>query len=373
MENPLDQFKKMFKGLTTSKDRSLIGVDVGSSAIKLVQMRESGGKAILETYGSISLGMYKEEKGVPGEVASLPVDTLATALGDLINEANVTTKRAALSIPSASTLVFTISFPSSIKESSLKEVVPLEARRYIPVDISEVSLDWWVLPRQAFVTPDDPNKKDNPKELTVLVVAVRKDTVSSFQEVASVAGLKQDFFEVEAFSSVRASVEHDLSSILVADIGAARTKLVFIDGGVIRDVHVINRGGEDVTQGLVASFDMSFTDAEHLKKEFGLNAEDEAKQKNIAQSLDFIISEMKNVIYQYEQKYGVSIERMVLSGGASRMTGVVPYLEEKLPFGVSFADPFAQTEAPAFLSEALGDAGPEFAVAVGLCLRGLRG
>lgn len=370
--NPLDQFTKLFKNLTTSKDKSILGIDVGTSAIKVVQMRESGGRAVLETYGSLALGPYEEEKGAVGSVASLPADVLTTALQNLLAEANVTTKRIAVSIPSASTLVFTMSFPASIKEGELKSVVPLEARRYIPVDISEVSLDWWVLPKQSFITPDNPGAKSPAKETTVLVVAVRKDTVADFQTVVKNAKLSQDFFEVEAFSSVRASVEHDLSSILVMDMGASRTKLVFLDGGVVRDVHVINRGSEDITQGLVASFGMMFKEAEDMKKESGLNITDEAKRKNMEQSLDFIISEMKNAVYQYEQKHGTSIDHMVVSGGGVKLKGFLPYINEELSFDVEFADPFSQTEAPEFLRGSLREAGPEFAVAVGLCLRGLR-
>ncbi len=372
MNNPLDEIKKIMRGLTTSKNKSIVGIDIGSSAIKVVEMREVGGKAILETYGSISLGLYKEEKGVAGEVASLTAETLSVALNDVFKEANVTTRRAALSVPSASTLVFTLTLPASVKESELKSVVPIEARRYIPVDIADVSLDWWVLPKQSFVTPLDPNKKQESTSRTVLVVAVRKDTVTGLEEVLEKSRVEKDFLEVEAFSLVRANVEHDLSTILVVDIGASRTKVVFLDGGVVRDVHVINRGGEDISQGLVASFGISFKDAEYEKKRYGLNNPDEAKRKNVSQSLDFIISELKNIIFQYEQKNGVTLDKMILSGGASRLDGTLIYLEEKLSFPVVYGDPFSQSEAPAFLSEALKDAGAEFAVAIGLCLRGLR-
>ncbi|MFT5359823.1 MAG: type IV pilus assembly protein PilM [Candidatus Paceibacteria bacterium] len=372
MNNPLDEFKKMFSKFTSSKEKSVLGIDIGSSAIKLVQMKESGGKAILETYGSISLGLYKEEKGSVGQIASLSTESIVSVLGQLMKEANTTTKRTAVAIPSASTLVFTIVFPASVKESDLKSIVPIESRRYIPIDINEVTLDWWILPKRSFVTPDKPGQKEVSRETVVLVVAVRKDTVSVFKDVVAHSGLTQDFFEVEAFSTVRASIEHDLSTILVLDIGAARTKLVFVDGGVIRDVHVINRGSEDITQGLVASFNLSFDNAESIKKEFGLNVQDELQRKNIEQSIDFIISELKNVVYQYQQKYNVTLEKIILSGGGSRMIGLVPYLNEKLSVDISFSDPFSQTEAPEFLKGALADAGPEFAVAVGLCLRNLR-
>jgi len=372
MNNPLDEFKKAFSGLLKKKDKSVVGIDIGASAIKMVQIREEGGKAILETYGSLSLGPYKDPKGVQGEIANLPAEALSSAIRDLIREANVTTKRSVCAIPSAATLVFTLTLPASVRESEFASVIPIEARRYIPIDINEVTLDWWTLPNRTFVTPEDPVKKEEPKETTVLVVAVRKDTVTSFDEVMTLSGLQKDFFEVEAFSSVRGYAQRELGTMVLIDIGAARTKLIFVDGGVIRDVHVINRGSEDITQGLVASFNLSFENAEDIKKVYGLFVEDDTQQKNMYASLDFIISEMKNVIYQYEQKQGKGIEKMILSGGGSRMKGLFDYFGDKFSVEISFADPFVKTEAPEFLREALRDAGPEFTIAIGLCLRSLR-
>jgi type IV pilus assembly protein PilM len=373
MNNPLDEFKKIFKGFGQKKEKSLLGVDIGSSAVKIVQMRESGGRAVLETYGSISLALYEEPRAELGEVVNLNEEQLVAAIQTVVKESNVTTNRAAFSIPSSSTLIFTITFPASIKETELKSMVPIEARRYIPIDINEVSLDWWLLPKPSFVTPSSPDKKEVHNETTVLVVAVRKDTVETFRGVMSRTELTQDFFEVESFSSVRASVEHDLSTNLVLDIGAARTKMVFMDGGIVRDVHVINRGGEDVTRNLLSSFNMKFPEAESIKKEYGLNNPDDKQRQNISESIDFIVAEMKNVIYRYSQKNGSAIDRIVLSGGASKLVGLQDYLSEKMATEVVFADPFSQAEAPEFLSGALKEAGPEFAVAVGLCLRGLKG
>jgi Tfp pilus assembly PilM family ATPase len=123
----------------------------------------------------------------------------------------------------------------------------------------------------------------------------------------------------------------------------------------------------------MVSYNLSFHDAENLKKTKGLNAEDVSQRENMAQSLDFIVSELKNVVYRFEQKYGVTVDKMICGGGASRIPGFVPYMEERLSFDVLMADPFAQAEAPEFLRGALAQAGPEFAVAIGLCVRALRG
>lgn len=372
MNNPLNEIAKIFQGFGRSKDKSVVGIDIGASAIKVVQMREAGGKAVLETYGSISLAAYEEEPGEVGQTASLNSEQLVRALNDLYKEANVTTKRGVFAIPSGATLVFNLTLPASVKESDLKTVVPIEARRYIPVAIEEVTLDYWVLPERDFLTPDNPNRSSAPKGLNVLVVAVRKDTVASFQEVMNLASISSDFFEVETFSSIRASVERDLSTVLVMDMGASRTKLAFVDGGIVHDVHIINRGAYDVTQGLVSSFEIPFSDAEILKKKEGMFVQDEAKRENIRKSVDFVLTEAKNAMRQFEQGSNATIDRVVISGGGARLKGVQEYMQEQLNLPIELADPFAKTDAPEFLRDTLAISGPEFAIAVGLCLRALK-
>src|SRR3989344_1558180 len=138
--------KKIIELFKTNTSGSVIGIDFGSSAIKVVQLKSKNGRAVLETYGSISLGPYDELD--VGQTTNLSVDKLSEALNDLLKESNVTTKNAILSIPARASLIFVIELPSSIKENELPDVVPIESRKYIPVPISEVSLDWWIIPSE---------------------------------------------------------------------------------------------------------------------------------------------------------------------------------------------------------------------------------
>ena len=117
-------------------------MDIGSSSIKVVQLRREKGRVILETYGAISLGPYA---GVEiGRATALGADKISEALKDVIREANVTTTDAAISIPYSSSLGSIIKLPATV-EKQLAQVVPIEARKYIPVPINEVLLDWFVV------------------------------------------------------------------------------------------------------------------------------------------------------------------------------------------------------------------------------------
>src|SRR3989338_6707194 len=116
-------------------------IDIGSSAIKIVQLKKKNSQAVLETYGELSLGPYAN-LGI-GQAVSLPMDKIAQALGDLMKEreVNVTTKKCGISIPFASSLMSVIEMPE-VSPKQLSVMIPLEARKYIPVPISEVTLDW---------------------------------------------------------------------------------------------------------------------------------------------------------------------------------------------------------------------------------------
>ena len=150
MQNPFSQLSGFLHGAFQSAGESVVGVDIGSACIKVVQLRRKSGKAVLETYGSLAIGPYG---GVEiGRATHLPPDKIAEALRDLLREAHVTATRAAFSIPFASSLVATMDM-RVLDPKQLASAVSLEARKYIPVPISEVNLDWWVIPgepEQAF-------------------------------------------------------------------------------------------------------------------------------------------------------------------------------------------------------------------------------
>ena len=169
------------------ESKSVIGVDIGTSSVKVVQLRREQGRVVLETYGAIALGPYA---GVEiGRATALPAEKLAEALKDVIREANVTTKDAAIAIPYSSSLVAIIKVPAAA-ESQLASVVPIEARKYIPVPINEVQLDWFVVSDQKKHTADG--------KLEVLLVAIHNDTTAKFRSIVSEAALLPGFFEIRS-------------------------------------------------------------------------------------------------------------------------------------------------------------------------------
>ena len=348
-----------------------LGVDIGSSSIKVVQLKKKNGKAILETYGVLSLGPYSNTD--IGAVTNLKTEDISRALIDVMRESNVTTKSAVISIPSLSSLIFTISLPSKIDESQLSRVIPIEARKYVPVPISEVSLDWFIIPGEAELSEKDGVSQNivEPK-IEVLVVAIHNDTLSQYQEILKKTDLHSDSFEIEIFSNIRASLNHELAPVMLIDFGASKTKVSIVEAGIVRVFHVVNRGSQDITRNVSQSLNITFEEAEKLKRAVGLDAKVDDRVEKIARlSINYILTDINGIVFAYEKKYNKNISKVFIVGGGSLLKGLLDVVKKNFQAEVVRSNPFSKIEAPAFLEPVLEASGPEFAVAIGLALRQL--
>lgn len=367
MDNPL---KKLFSGFSLfgkKSDDSVVGIDIGTSAIKVVQIKKKGGKAVLETYGALSLGPYVEG-GVVGQVTNLPTDKLSAALADVLRESGVTTKNAILAIPASASLIFTIELPPTVDDKNLATIIATEARKYIPVPVAEVALDWLVVPKGEV---DDAAAAKEKTE--VLVTAIHNDTIAKYNEIFTTATLEPSPFEIEVFSAIRSTFAHELGSVLLVDMGAKMTKLTIVDRGIVRVFHAINRGAADITNSLSISLGIPFAKAEQAKQSLGIAAGATDQVAEIIRgACDYMISETNSVVLNYEKKYNKVVSKIIFSGGGAMMPGFMELAKERFRSDITFANPFAKTEAPAFLEEVLAKIGPEFSVAIGLALRKLQ-
>jgi type IV pilus assembly protein PilM len=372
-----DVFRNLGK---SGGDGSVLGIDIGSSSVKIVQLRASRGAAVLETYGEIALGPYGKQP--IGKPVKLSTEQVAAAIKDVMKEANVTARQGGISIPFSSSLVTILDLPK-VDASALKQVIPIEARKYIPVPISEVSLDWFVIPEEegkdsAFdqLKP----KVQKPPGQEVLLVAIQNDTISNFQAITTDAGIHVDFFEIEIFSAIRSALSHGIAPVLIVDIGAAAAKMYIVERGIVRMTHLVTTGGAQMTDVLARSMTWEFEKAERVKRERGLvpskaysAEENERINEALLSTLARLFSEVNKVLLSYGQRYNKNVSRVVLTGGGASLPGLSAEAKRSLNAEVEIADPFSRTEAPAFLGEVLRDIGPGFTVSAGLALRKLHG
>ncbi len=369
LESITEIFSSAHKGST-------IGIDIGAASIKVVEIEKVDEKAVLRNYGVLSLG---PRAGLAvGQATNLPTAKLAEALRDLLNETGISAKHTVFAIPFNASLLSLVELPDvSIKE--LKSMIPLEARRYIPVPITEVALDWWVLPKrkveQNVVVPSSGESKVIGK-VEVIIAAIHNEVIKKYQEIKRDSQIPGDavHFEIEIFSTIRAIVGRDLSSIIVIDIGAGSTKLALIDEGVVRGSHIINMGGQDITIYLSKSLGIIFAQAEEMKCRAGIIGDYEGR--DVAAAGEIILSNIMNesvrFMENYEQKHNTKIKKVILVGGGSRLKGIEKVASQKFSdASVSVGDPFSRIDTPVFLAPTIKELSPDFAVAIGLALKGL--
>ncbi len=354
-----------FDSLFTKKEGSVLGVDIGSSSLKVVQLRREKGQAVLETYGELALGPYA---GVQvGQATNLSAEQIAETLKDLLREAKVTTTNCGVSIPFARSLLSLVRLPYRKSQQEQQTIIELEARKYIPVPVSEVQLDWFVVPKMELGGREDEREKDT---VEVLIVAVHNDELALLQSVMAGASLAATFYEIEIFSTIRAVVDEPVKPVMILDLGAASTKVYIVEHGVVALSHSIGTGSQDITRAIAVSSDVSLARAEALKKERGL-LRDSVSSKNSEVIFSNIFSEARRAMVQYETLHKRAVSSIMLTGGGGVTKELSAYAKQTFSIDVRVANPFAKTAAPAFMRPVLEEIGPEFAVAVGLALRKL--
>lgn len=373
MDSILNGLKNAFGGIFgKAEDNTAVGIDIGTSAIKVVELKRENGRALLSTYGALSIAQYKEG-GVLGQVVALDAATLAKALADVLVETNITSKNVVVGIPSISCIIFILQLPAAIDEASMPQVIPGEAKKFIPVPIEDVSLDWYVIPRreESGVASRVVSESGGEAKISVLVVATLNETLSKYSEVLQKTGLPVDSLEIEIFSHIRAVLTRELFPVLIIDIGASKTKLTIVEHGIVETFRLVNRGGQDMTMSIAHSLEVEFKKAEDFKKQYGIipSPEHPTIADTLKTHLVDIFQEANSNILAYEKRYNKNIGKIIFTGGGAMTKGLLEYASHSFGAELVIADPFAKVESPVFLAGVLKNTGPEFSIALGLALK----
>ncbi len=343
------------------KPSRTVGIDVGIHSAKVVQLHYEKERAILETYGELLSGKYLKtsEGGLPaggGGFLRYTDADIADLLRDILRESNVTAKDAVIGVPATSSFVTPIPFPKiAIKEIS--QAIPFEARKYVPIPIAEVTLDWEVI-------------EETDQGVTVLLVAVPKEVIEKFKRISQMLDITLVALEVETFSIVRSLMGMDTTPTLILNMGHYTTTVAVVDRGKLRMSHNISRGSEELTRALAQGMGINQERAEAIKQDIGI--EERVEQKEITSVLtpltDSLLAEIERIVALYNRRTDRKIQKINLTGGGSHMKGLIDYTSTRFGIEVTRGNPFARVVAPAFLQPMLRDIGPNFSTAVGLAL-----
>ncbi len=337
---------------------SIVGVEIGTYSTKIVQLRRERERAVLETYGELLNAGYQAPEDQRGFLKQAD-NAVAGMVSDILREAGATARAAVFSAPVAASFVTTIKLPKmSLRE--LNEAVPLEARKYVPIPLSEVLLDWSV-----FSTPET-----DPSQVEILLVAVPSQIVEKFKRVAALANLNLHALEIETFSMIRALIASDRTSTAIIDLGHQSTTVNIAAEGSLKMSRSVNRGMGALTAALERGLQVNNERAEAVKRQIGLS--DRAGEQEIVSLLtphvEALLAEADRLIETYNRRSSQKVQKIMLTGGGANLPGIVEYAALKFGIEVSRPSPFRRIVIPPFMEPMLREIGPSFSVAVGLAL-----
>ena len=353
----------MFPFFKKEEVKQALGLDIGSSSIKVVQLRREKEKIILDTYGEIALGPYGGMQA--GQAVHLGEEKTIEAINDVFKEAKVTAKDTVVAIDPSGAYVSLVKVPK-VDDSELRTMMPLEARKYIPVPLTEVQMDWWHIPTTI-------NIGEEERMINVVLAAVSNEVLTSYDRIISKIGLTNVEYEIEGYSMLRSCSPQTQSMILYVDIGSQYTTLSLVYQNTVLDMHVVSRGSQDSTIQLSKALSIPIETAEDTKRTFGyLGDSSNPYIKDVMQLSSYpLFGEVARLSLMYERKYNQNIEGIILSGGGARIPGVLDAYNQTVHIPGRIATPFEQVEVPTFLHEMIERVGPTYAVALGCALKKL--
>ncbi len=347
--------------------KAFLGIDIGTSAIKIIEMSRAGKRRKLDNYGEMKAEALYEKPFRTFEKSTLSFSNrdVVRALSAVLKEAGFKTNKAFFSIPDFSTFFTTINLPAMTDEE-IPQAVNYEAPQHIPLPLQSVTLDWQIVEREAGATLSQ-------ETIKVLLVAVPKDVIQQYQQIAQAVGLELLSMEAEVFSLLRALIGEGEKNqtISLIDIGARSTTINIIDSGILRVSHSFDTSGSDFTTVIAKGLNVGYAEAELLKRTQGLLSLGNGSKETMLPLIDLIIEEVKKIFSSFFQAEGKDVKKIILAGGSAFMPGIVDYFIKNLSKPVEIANPFINIYYPPILENTLKEMGPSYAIAVGAALRGL--
>ena len=343
------------------KSKPVIGLDISSTSIKLLELSRHGDRYRVESYGVVAL-----PPNIVVEKNINDLEAVAEAVRTIVDMSKTKLKQVAVAVAGSAVITKVIEMPEGLSDDIMETNITMEADQYIPYPLEEVAIDFEV---------QGPSDR-NPDQVDVLLAACRRENVDLRVEALELAGLNAKIVDVEAyvmeraFSLIQDQLEdQDDQIVAIIDIGATMTTLSVLLGGKTIYTREQLFGGKQLTEEIQRRYGLSTEEAGLAKKQGGLPDDYEvevlepfrdAVVQQVTRSLQFFFSSS-----QYDD-----VDHIILAGGVAAMDGLVSMIEEKLGTQTSVANPFANMSvSPRVNAVALANDAPSLMLATGLAMR----
>lgn len=344
-------------------NKSMVGVDIGSSSVKAVELQGKNGDFELVSLGYESL---EPDSVVDGQIMEL--NSVSNAISNIFNEHKIKTNRVAAGVNGHSVIVKNIILPQ-MSSAELQESFAWHAEEHIPFDIADVTLDYHVTG-----TTDD--------AIHVLMAACKRDKVANLKQAIQLAGKQPTIIDVDAFALQNCyELNYDPQPnevVALLNIGASTTNINILNGNRSVFTRDATFGGNQYTSLLQKELGVTFEHAEQVKR--GMPLPEPVEDRDIVPILetvsDILALEIQKTMDFYRatvEDGGVAVEKILVSGGGSKLTGLIDFLAKQFEIPVEIFDPFRKikVDSRGFDPEYMREVIPEMAIAVGLALRGV--
>ncbi|MFT6550819.1 MAG: type IV pilus assembly protein PilM [Zhongshania marina] len=341
--------------------RSLLGIDISSSAVKLLELSRNGEKYRVESYAVMSLPAHSVVEKNIAEVE---------AVGEIVRAVHARSKsklkRAAVAVPGSAVITKVLHMPAGMHENALETQISLEADQYIPYPLDEVALDFEVLGEL----------EDSPDQVEVMLVACRRDNVDTRVEALDVAGIEPKVVDVEAYAVERSfeliakQIGCDENTVVaIIDVGASMTSLTVVVAGETVYTRDQMFGGRQLTEEIQRRYGLTAEEAGLAKKQGGLS--DDYDSEVLAPFREAVIQQVsRSLQFFYSASQYSSVDIILLAGGVAAMQGLAEMVEERVEINTVIANPFAaMAVAPGVDAMKLTSDAPAMLIACGLALR----
>lgn len=358
-----------FNFLKQTVSPSYLGVDIGTTSIKVVEVARGEKLPRLINYGILESQGSLARSNTAFQTSTLKLfeQEVEGFLKTLIRRMKPKTNLAIASLPVFSAFTTVLSFPD-MAPAELEKAVAFQAAQYIPLPLSEVALDW------SRVGEYEDEK--GFKNIQVLLISVPHEHIKKYQSICGAAGLTLQSLEIESVSAVRILVGSDPTPTYVIDIGSRSTAITIADKGALKFTSQTDFAGSSLTQALATSLSINPFRAEELKRERGIIGTGPNFELStiMVPFLDAILSEVKRTDFSYHSQFPTApkIERAILTGAGSNLLGIQKYFQEQLGIPVVKANPFVKFEYSRELEPLVPELNPTLTIALGLTLRELK-
>ncbi len=356
----------LFKSFRQKVFPSYLGVDIGTTSIKVVEVKQGKNIPAITNYGLLQSSGYLLRSNDVLQTSSLKLfsENIIELLTILLKKMKPKTNEAMASLPAFSVFMSVFEFPE-MSEGDLEKNLTYQARQYIPLPVSEVAIDW--------MRVGEREDERGLKFQQVLLISVPQELIRKYQLIFKSVGLNLRLLEIEGLSLGRSLIGNDHTPAIVVDIGSRSTSISFFENSRLKFNLQSDYAGASLTQALSSSLSINPLRAEELKKEHGIiNVGSNYELSTIMMPfLDVIINEVKKAQFNYQSQFLAphKTERLILAGGGANLAGIEKYFEKEFNFPVIKASPCLKFEHPPEIEPLINELNPTLSIALGLTLK----